>query len=207
MGALGLRVVFSPGPARGRNRPTRVPYSAEDGWVDRLSADWRSLALFATLVSMAELQPARSPSSSRTSKGRRSSSPSWASGTRTPWPSTACRPRGVRPTRRCGGGHAGRCLVLRFRPCLRCSRCGRGGPADADRWADPRSHGHPHGRAAVEGRGLLKGDGRPPGGQDLLRRPRRAGASSATSAQMVEAGLRDLGEHRLKDLGDPVRLY
>ena len=73
---------------------------------------------------------------------------------------------------------------------------------------DPGAHGHPHGHAARD-RGGLRRSGRAPGGPDRRLRPRRAGARLGlhrlrSSARME---LRDLGEHRLKDLSAPERIY
>ena len=83
---------------------------------------------------------------------------------------------------------------------------GRDGP-------HPRPDGHPHRRGRLARRGLLRAD-RQPDGADHVGRPRRPGpAVGATAAALSStssrtgATLRDLGEHRLKDLGRAERLF
>ena len=64
------------------------------------------------------------------------------------------------------------------------------------------------GDAAAHRRGL-RGRGRPPRRADRGRGPRRTGAGLASTAAALlgDDGLRDLGEHRLKDLSAPERIY
>ena len=75
----------------------------------------------------------------------------------------------------------------------------RAGVAGAD--------GPPHRHAAADGGGLRRGR-RPPGRADRSRGARPAGLVSAATAALVGAAeLRDLGEHRLKDLSAPERIF
>ena len=72
---------------------------------------------------------------------------------------------------------------------------------------DPGAHGHPYGDAA-SGRGGLCRSRRAPRSSHRCLWPRRAGARLASTAALVGTeGLRDLGEHRLKDLAASERIY
>ena len=71
---------------------------------------------------------------------------------------------------------------------------------------DPGADRSAHGDAAAD-RGGLRRRRRPPRRPHRRGRPRRAGARLASTAQLVELELRDLGEHRFKDLGAPERVY
>ena len=74
--------------------------------------------------------------------------------------------------------------------------------------ADPRSHGHPQRHAAAHRRGLRRRR-RPP--RRTHRRLRATAARSSsrppTAGLVGPDGLHDLGEHRLKDLSAPERIY
>ena len=75
------------------------------------------------------------------------------------------------------------------------------------RGADPGADGPPH-RHAAPRRGGLRRRRRPPGGADRGGRPRRSGARlGGDRGPRRASGLRDLGEHRLKDLARRERMY
>ena len=83
----------------------------------------------------------------------------------------------------------------------------------ARRQRAPRAHGHPHRRAGGRRRALRR-HGRPPGGAHLRGRPRRPGARLADDARAPRATIRspdvtvrDLGEHQLKDMAEPERIF
>ena len=71
----------------------------------------------------------------------------------------------------------------------------------------PRAHGRAHGQA-VRNRGGLRRRRRPPRSPYRSVRPRRPGARLAATASLAERlDLKDLGEHRLKDLSAPEQIY
>ena len=76
----------------------------------------------------------------------------------------------------------------------------------------PGPDGDPHGRGGVARRRLLR-SGRQPRGPDHGRRPRRPDPPVGATAELVAgslpdgASLRDLGEHRLQDLGRAEHLF
>ena len=94
----------------------------------------------------------------------------------------------------------------------RAGRRGRGrrrGTARARARPDPRPHGHPHRRADRDRRGLRR-HRRAPRGADRRRRARRADRplrDDRGDCSTTTSTLRDLGEHRLKDLIGAERLY
>ena len=110
--------------------------------------------------------------------------------------------------RRRRGGHAGRRVLRRVSDRAGCARGRRRDDATAlASGPDPGADGHAHGDAAADRRGLRRG-GRAPGGADRGGRARRAGARLAPRRRRSSRPrLRDLGEHRLKDLSAPERIY
>ena len=100
----------------------------------------------------------------------------------------------------------GDAFLIAFSPGAGCGR-GRFGRAGAARRRDGACPGrHPH-RHAAPHRRRLRRHGRAPGGPDHERGARRAGLAlgvDATAPRRRRRALRDLGLHRLKDLGTPA---
>ena len=99
----------------------------------------------------------------------------------------------------------------RWAPCWPPSR--RSAPSLADRPADPGADGPAHRRVRGTRQRLLR-PGRQPGGPARGRRPRRAGAGLRRDRRAAvrrrcptASALRDLGPHRLKDLGRPEQVF
>ena len=150
---------------------------------------------------------ARLLSSLPTSRGRRGSCTS--SGTeeyadaagRAP----ACSAGGVRAARRRRGGHAGRRVLRRVPDCPRCTDAAReraGGARAAGADGPPHRHAAADGRRATSASTSTARHGSLPpvtaARCSCRRRPRRSS---------IPSELRDLGEHRLKDLSAPERIF
>ena len=181
--------------------PSLSRRDGEPDWTSRAASRMIRVACVRTF------RPGPSRFSSPTSRGPRSSCTSWGTvDTPGACSAPASHSRGVRPPPRRGGRHAGRRVLLRLRGCTR-------SPAAAAELTEALSSGPVQVRIGLHtGTPLVSDEGYV--GVDVHRAARIAASGhggqvlvSESTASLVDGDLRDLGEHRFKDLLAAERVY